>query len=102
MNNDPVNHPSHYTQGGIECIDALTSMITSFDDPEDAALSWQIVKYVWRHPHKGNPGEDLRKARFYLTRLIEHLDPPVCSEDCADCSSTYATAGAEAGQYHLT
>ena len=70
MTNDPVNHPSHYTQGGIECIDALTSMIDSFQDPNDAALSWQVVKYVWRHPHKGKPLQDLEKARWYLDRLI--------------------------------
>lgn len=72
MTNDPVNHPSHYTQGGIECIDALTSMISGFQDPNDAALSWQVVKYVWRHPHKGKPVQDLEKARWYLDRLIRY------------------------------
>ena len=50
MTNDAVNHPQHYTNGGIECIDALTSMISGFTDPNDAALSWQVVKYVWRYP----------------------------------------------------
>jgi hypothetical protein len=68
--NDMVNHPSHYTQGGIECIDALTAMITPYEDPNDAALAWQVVKYIWRHPFKFNPLEDLKKARFYLDRLI--------------------------------
>lgn len=100
MNNtDVVNHPQHYTMGGIECIDALTSMISSFKDPEDAALSWQVVKYVWRHPHKRAPVEDLRKARFYLNRLIEHLEPPICEEDCATCSGAtqYDTFGEVVG-----
>ena len=71
--NDPVNHPNHYTQGGIECIDALNAMVTGYEDPVQACLSWQVVKYVWRHPFKGNPVQDLKKARFYLDRLIKYL-----------------------------
>lgn len=69
---DNVNHPAHYTQGKIECIDALESMVSSFDDPVAASLAWQVVKYIWRHPHKGKPMEDLRKAGWYLTRLFQH------------------------------
>ncbi|MBR5878413.1 MAG: DUF3310 domain-containing protein [Akkermansia sp.] len=72
--NDPVNHPSHYTQGGIECIDALTAMISPYEDPNDAALTWQVGKYIWRHPFKAKPIEDLRKAEFYLQRLIKYLE----------------------------
>ena len=72
--NDPVNHPSHYTQGGIECIDALTAMVTGYEDPNDAALTWQVGKYIWRHPFKSKPIEDLKKARFYLDRLIRYLE----------------------------
>ena len=68
--NDMVNHPSHYTQGGIECIDALTAMVSPYSDANDAALSWQVVKYIWRHPFKHKPLEDLQKARWYLDRLI--------------------------------
>ena len=45
-------------------------MISGFTDPNDAALSWQVVKYVWRHPFKGNALQDLKKARWYLDRLI--------------------------------
>lgn len=67
---DMVNHPSHYTQGGIECIDALTAMVTPYEDTVAATLAWQVVKYIWRHPFKFNPLEDLKKARFYLDRLI--------------------------------
>lgn len=71
---DPVNHPSHYTQGGIECIDALTAMVSGYEDPNDAALTWQVGKYIWRHPFKNKPIEDLKKARFYLDRLIGYLE----------------------------
>jgi hypothetical protein len=67
---DPVNHPSHYTTGGIECIDALESMMAGYKSPVCGALAWQIVKYVWRAPLKGNMAQDLDKAKFYLCRLI--------------------------------
>ena len=68
--NDPVNHPSHYTTGGIECIDALESTMSSYTNTVQGALAWQIVKYVWRAPLKGNMAQDLDKAKFYLDRLI--------------------------------
>ena len=51
---DPVNHPSHYTAGGIECIDALESMMQGYKTADTGALAWQIVKYIWRAPLKGN------------------------------------------------
>ena len=68
--NDPVNHPSHYTTGGIECIDALNSMMQGYKTADTGALAWQIVKYIWRAPLKGNMAQDLDKAKFYLCRLI--------------------------------
>ena len=71
---DMVNHPAHYTSGSIECIDALTAMIEPYTDPVDAALSWQVVKYIWRHPFKNAPKQDLEKAKFYLERLIKKYD----------------------------
>jgi hypothetical protein len=61
--NDPVNHPSHYTQGKIEVLDFIL-------DQDFGYLSGQIIKYVSRYRHKGRPIEDLKKARFYLNRLI--------------------------------
>ena len=67
--NDPVNRPSHYTAGGIECIDAIAASMT----PDEYAgfLKGQVLKYVWRYRLKGKPAEDLKKARFYLDRLIQ-------------------------------
>lgn len=64
---DKVNHPSHYTQGGIECIDAM-----------EAALGKQVVmdfclgnafKYIFRCKNK-NGLEDVKKANWYLNKLI--------------------------------
>ena len=67
---DAVSHPSHYTAGAVECIDALESMATGYLNPAQAALAWQTVKYIWRSPLKENQLQDLEKARFYLDRLI--------------------------------
>jgi len=66
--NDMVNHPPHYTQGGIECIDAIRAAITG-KPPYEAWLVGQIIKYIWRYDKK-NGLEDLEKAKFYLDRLI--------------------------------
>lgn len=65
---DPVNHPAHYTQGGIECIDAIRASMT--EEEFAGYLKGQVIKYIWRYKHKGKPAEDLKKARFYLDRLI--------------------------------
>lgn len=72
--NNPVEHPEHYTTGKIECIDALESMISAYDDVTDACLSWQVGKYLWRHPFKGKPKEDLLKCKWYLERLITYYE----------------------------
>jgi hypothetical protein len=70
--NDPVNHPSHYTAGGIECIDAIAAALSCHKDPVEAWLTGQIIKYIWRWPLK-NGLEDLEKAEFYLERLMGHI-----------------------------
>jgi hypothetical protein len=64
---DLVNHPPHYTDGSIECIEAIEAQHT----PEEyrGYLKGNIAKYIWRERHKGGT-ESLRKARFYLDRLI--------------------------------
>ena len=69
VDEDPVNHPSHYTSGGIECLDAIAASMT----PVEYAgfLKGQVLKYLWRYRLKGKPTEDLKKANFYLERLIQ-------------------------------
>lgn len=66
-----VNHPPHYTSGGIECIDAIAAALSVHKDPMSAWLTGQVLKYCWRFPLK-NGVEDLKKAQFYLDRLIRH------------------------------
>lgn len=68
---DPVNHPAHYTSGGIECIDAMQAAFGA-EVVKDFCLC-NAFKYLWRHRNK-NGVEDLKKARWYLNRLIEEVE----------------------------
>ena len=63
---DIINQPPHYTKGGIEPIDFITANNMDF-------CSGNIIKYVTRHKYK-NGLEDLKKAQFYLNRLIEEFE----------------------------
>ncbi len=56
---DMVNHPPHYNQHGVECIDAIKA--TTGDNFKDY-LKGNIMKYLWRFDYKGKPIEDLQKA----------------------------------------
>ena len=71
MNTDKemVNHPSHYTSGKVECIDAIESATCDLTGIE-AVCTANIIKYVWRWKLK-NGIEDLEKASWYLNKLIE-------------------------------
>ena len=69
-----VDHLTHYCQGSIECIDALNAMVEGWDNPVAAVLAWQAVKYIWRHPFKGKPVEDIKKAQFYLEQLVNQYE----------------------------
>jgi hypothetical protein len=64
---DNVNHPDHYTSGGVECIDGIRAAL---GDGFPAYCAGNVIKYVWRHRHK-NGVEDLKKARVYLDWMIE-------------------------------
>ena len=68
---DNVNHPSHYTQGNIECIEAIAEATKQLQGIEAVATA-NVIKYVWRWKFK-NGVEDLRKAKWYLDRLIEEV-----------------------------
>ena len=59
---DLINHPPHYTQGSIEPIDVIEDWELGFCDGN-------ALKYIARWRHKGGI-EDLKKAVWYLNRLI--------------------------------
>jgi len=66
-----VNHPPHYIQGGVECLDAIAASMS----PEAFAgfLKGNALKYIWRYDKKGGV-QDLEKAAFYLKKLTSSLD----------------------------
>ncbi len=65
---DKVNHPAHYTAGKVECIDALEAATEGLTGIE-AVCTANAIKYLWRWKRKGGQ-EDLRKARWYINRLL--------------------------------
>ena len=69
---DMVNHPQHYTQGGIECIDALKAATVGKRGIEAVCVA-NVIKYLWRYEKK-NGIEDVRKAKFYIERLLKELE----------------------------
>ena len=72
MAKDNVNHPSHYTAGKVECIDAIESATSDLKGIE-AVCTGNVIKYIWRWKLK-NGLEDLKKARWYLDKLIKEAD----------------------------
>ena len=69
---DMVNHPQHYTQGGIECIDALKAATVGKRGIEAVCVA-NVIKYLWRYEEK-NGIEDVRKAKWYVERLLKELE----------------------------
>ena len=59
---DPVNMPDHYTKLPVECIDITEHFNFTLGN---------AIKYIWRADHKGNPIQDLEKARWYIQREID-------------------------------
>jgi hypothetical protein len=64
VNDDPVNHPKHYTShpSGIECIQITEHMSFNVGN---------AIKYLWRADEKGAPIQDLEKAKWYIEREIQ-------------------------------
>ena len=69
--NDLVSNPSHYTQGDIECIDAIKASMSK--EAFRGFLQGNAMKYLWRHRYKGNEILDLKKAQWYTHKLEEEL-----------------------------
>ena len=83
---DNVNHPSHYNQGGVECIDALKAA-TINKPPFEAVCVSNVIKYLWRYEEK-NGIEDVEKAMWYIERLHKEL---------VDKANMYKLIGTENG-----
>ena len=74
---DRVSKPKHYRSHHgeypeLECIDAIQASMP----PEQFAayLKGSAMKYLWRYENKGEPLNDLRKAKAFLDFLIAHVN----------------------------
>ena len=67
MTYDNVTKPLHYNQGKIETLDYI---LDNLGEGAEYYLAGNIIKYISRYRFK-NGVEDLKKAEFYLKRLIE-------------------------------
>lgn len=70
-----VNHPSHYNQGGMECIDGL---IGAFGKKEVATFcKINAMKYIWRLGHKDEEAQEIGKIKWYLDKYLELTQTPI-------------------------
>lgn len=69
---DKVSSPLHYNYGKVETIDYIMQVASLFPGHQ-AVLVGNIIKYLSRAPLKGDKDKDLKKAQWYLNRLIETL-----------------------------
>lgn len=67
-----VHDPDHYTVGGYEAIDVMRAKLTRQEFI--GALKFNILKYTMRANYKGHHDQDMRKAAWYATKLVEVLD----------------------------
>lgn len=66
MAEEMVNSPRHYKLDGLEAIDIIKAALT----PEEfrGYLKGNTLKYILREPFKGNPAQDVAKAKWHLSR----------------------------------
>lgn len=65
---DDVNKPDHYTKGGIETIDFLKAKLSG--EEFKGFLKGNVLKYISRSAFKEQEEKDLKKAQFYLNKLV--------------------------------
>lgn len=72
-NDKMVSHPSHYqSETGLEVIDVIEAFTFDLKGIE-AVDTGNALKYICRWKAK-NGVQDLKKAMWYLTHLIEHVE----------------------------
>ena len=69
---DPVNKPVHYNLTGIECIDYIKQVL-SLDGFIDYCHG-NVIKYQHRYRYKTKPLEDVRKAQWYLDKMLKAME----------------------------
>lgn len=71
---DRVNAPAHYTFGRVEVIDIIEDAISRAPDAVLGNCQGHVLRYILRMWDKDDPMLNASKARWYLDRLIKHLD----------------------------
>ena len=69
---DQINHPQHYNMTAFEAIDIIKASMTS--EEFRGYLKGNILKYLIRYKHKGNPETDLGKDNWYLDKLTGEVE----------------------------
>lgn len=69
---DMINHPPHYNKGGLECIEYIKQQLGGVGFR--AYLEGNVIKYIHRHKYKDQNISDLKKAIFYLERLVQEYE----------------------------
>lgn len=86
---DIINHPEHYkTENGLEAIDVIEAFTEGLQGGE-ATNTGNILKYMCRWKKK-NGLEDLKKAQWYLNRLIDLVKHKQKEELHSACCATSA------------
>lgn len=62
---EKINHPEHYQSDSMEVIEIIDAYQLNF-------YEGNIIKYLLRYNKKGGIN-DLKKAKWYLDRLIERI-----------------------------
>ena len=71
---DAVNSPAHYNKGRIEAIEVIEDVVAGAPEPVVGYQVGQALKYLLRAWHKGDAGQDLQKAAWYLNRAISRIN----------------------------
>lgn len=71
---DMVNSPDHYKTGGVETIDFIEAKATK--EELRGYLKFNVIKYLSRAKYKGHDLQDLKKAQWYLNRLVSTYGEP--------------------------
>ena len=70
-----VDNPEHYNQGSLETIEVIEASLGGpTSDKVKGYLTGNVIKYLSRCDYKGKLLEDLKKAQWYLNRLVTNFE----------------------------
>ena len=75
ISEEGVIHPNHYKTKNYECWDVFIDIATEYGmGPVEAALFFNVLKYIWRYKAKDNPIKDLNKAKNFIDKIIKSIE----------------------------